>query len=261
LHDPCEDMGGKGKGKGKGKAVFDPKFKFQVKLSGEWTDYRPDEDAVLKRAYMVGQPNVRFSLRKHHYEYDFKNMTQKNMSTHKVREIRPPYGVQPPSSPLLAPGPMTVISVPPDLPAGSTITINDPNNPGQQVQVAVPPGAQPGAKIAVPLPNKGESVEDMKDRQKGHSTGAKVAMGAAGVAAVGGLAVGGVILGDHLTGGHLGTAGMVESTGDWVSGAAGDVADWTSTAAGDAADWTSTAAGDAGDWVTGDAADWASTAA
>merc|ERR1719352_311805 len=90
------------------------------------------------------------------------------------------------------------------------------------IPVNVPSGAKPGQKMAVPLPEPGSTVQEVQKKQKEHSTGAKLAMGTAGMAAVGGLAVGGVILGDHLTGGTLGVseaaADVAESVGDWAEG-------------------------------------------
>jgi len=51
---------------------------FQVKLGGQWKDYSNTEDKILKRAFMAGFPNVRFSLRGQNYSYDFKQMIQIN---------------------------------------------------------------------------------------------------------------------------------------------------------------------------------------
>jgi len=240
-------MGHGGKGKGKGKKVS----KFQVQLGGKFEDYSKEEDAILKLAYLVGQPNVRFHLRGQNYEYNFKTtpMKQKNLDSGKTRDIRPPLGLRPPSKPLLGTGPMKVIVVQPGA-AGTTIMVDDPSNPGQKVPVVVPPGAKPGAQMAVPLPAKGEKVEDMQKRQSGWSTGAKVATTAGVVGAVGAVGVGGVILGDHLAGGDMG-ADMVdgaedigEAIGDWGEGAAEDVGEFV----GDAGEWISDAAEDAEDF-------------
>jgi hypothetical protein len=258
---------------------------FQIQLQGEWKNYEKKEDSILKKAYLVGQPNCKFHLRGQNYEYNFKVMKQINLGTKKERQIRPPPGFKPPAQALLPVGPMTVLTVKPGQ-AGTTVEIPDPNNKGSMIQVNVPSGAKPGQKMAVPLPAPGETVQDVQKKQTTHSTGAKLAMGTAGIAAVGGLALGGVILGDHLTGGTLGVSeaaadiggdavagaegviaaapGAAEDAADWVTGggaedAAGDAADWVTgggaeAAAGDAADWAATAAEDAGDWL-GDAAD------
>lgn len=232
-------------------------LKFQIELSGKWEDYGREEDMVLKRAYLVGQPNAKFSLRGQHYEYNFTKMTQRNLGTKKERKIRPPPGMTAPKAPLLPKGAMVVITVRKGQ-AGKTIELNDPNNPGQKIQVNVPSGARPGQKMAVPVPDKGESVEKVQEKQKSHSTGAKLAMGTAGVAAVAGLAVGGVILGDHLSGGAVGDAvgmdigGAVADAGAAIESTAGDVAAAAEVAAADVGDWAEGAVDDVGDWL-GDA--------
>jgi len=244
--------------------------KFQIKLGGEWKDYEKQEDTILKKAYLIGHPNCKFHLRGQNYEYNFKSMKQVNLGSGKEREIRQPPGFKPPASPLLPSGPMTVITVAKGQ-AGTTIEIPDPNKKGSKIQVNVPTGAKPGQKMAVPLPEPGQSVEDVQKKQKAHSTGAKLAMGTAGIAAVGGLALGGVVLGDHLTGGTLGVAeaaadiagdvgtaaedavaaapGIAEDVGDWAAGAAGDAGEWIEGAAEDAGDWLGDAAEDTGDFI------------
>jgi len=228
--------------------------KFQIQLSGEWKDYEPEEDMVLKRAYLVGQPNARYSLRGHNYEYNFGKMVQKNLGTNKERQIRPPRGMRAPKTALLPPGPMVVIAVPKGA-AGTTMEINDPNNPGRKLQVNVPPGAKPGQKMAVPVPAKGQDVKAVQQKQTSYSTGAKLAMGVGGVAAVAGLAVGGVILGDHLSDGAVadwagdalgdGVGDALEGATAWTEGAAEDVGEF----AGEAVDWLGDAAQDIGDFV------------
>mmetsp|Transcript_7568 Transcript_7568/g.14003 ORF Transcript_7568/g.14003 Transcript_7568/m.14003 type:complete len:317 (+) Transcript_7568:59-1009(+) len=235
--------------------------KFQIMLSGNWSDYGPDEDAVLKRAYLVGQPNVRFALRGQKYEYNFTDMTQKNLDTNKERRIRPPPKMKPPAAPLLPTGPMVVITVPPGS-AGQTITINDPNNPGQQMQVNVPPNARPGQKMAVPVPEAGQSVEEVSTKQKKHMTAGAIAGTIGGVAVVaGGLAVGGVILGDHLSGGAVADA-AAGALGDGAGDAIGSVTGFAAGAAGDIGGAVGDAAADAGlTDVAGDAAAAAADAA
>lgn len=234
-------------------------MKFQIELSSKWEDYGKEEDMVLKRAYLVGQPNAKFSLRGQDYEYSFTRMVQKNLQSKKERKIRPPPGMTAPPAPLLPKGATVVLTVRPGQ-AGQTIEIKDPNNPGQKIQVNVPKGAKPGQKMAVPVPEKGESVEKVQEKQKGHSTGAKLAMGSAGIAAVGGLAVGGVILGDHLSDGAVGEAvgvdigGAVAEAGGAIEGAATDVAAAAEPILADAGTWVEGAAEDAGDWL-GDAAE------
>merc|ERR1711904_203645 len=102
-------------------------------------DYDEHEDRILKRAWLVGQKNVRFQLRGQRYEYNFERMRQKNLNTKKERSIRAPPGPRPPKHALLHTGPMTVVTVA-DGQQGRTVTMPDPNNPGQTVNVHVPPG-------------------------------------------------------------------------------------------------------------------------
>lgn len=221
------------------------KKKFQIMLSGAWKDYSAEEDAVLKRAYLVGQPNVRYALRGQKYEYSFRDMTQNNLDTNKERRIRPPPGMNQPAAPLLPTGPMVVITVPPRS-SGQSITINDPNNPGQTVQVNVPPNARPGQKMAVPVPEAGQSVQDVSKKQHSHMTAGAVAGTIGGVAVVaGGLAVGGVILGDHLSGGAVADA-AAGAFGDGAGDALGSVTDVAGGAVGDLGDALGDAAADAG---------------
>merc|ERR1719282_1594272 len=88
---------GKGKGKGKGRSFREIiKNKFQIQLEGKWQDYNQEEDGVLKRAFLIGQPNTRFHLRGQDYEYSFETFTQQNLSTQRERKIRPPPGMRPP---------------------------------------------------------------------------------------------------------------------------------------------------------------------
>mmetsp|Transcript_13161 Transcript_13161/g.32878 ORF Transcript_13161/g.32878 Transcript_13161/m.32878 type:complete len:349 (+) Transcript_13161:59-1105(+) len=255
---------GKGKGKGKGRSFREIiKNRFQILLEGKWQDYNQEEDGVLKRAFLIGQPNTRFHLRGQDYEYNFQTFIQKNLSTQKQRKIRPPPGMKPPPVPLLPPGCVIILTVPAG--AGGSIEVPDPNNPGRNLQVAVPQGARPGAKMAVPVPEKGEAVEAVVQRQQGWTSGQKVA---ACAAAVGALAVGGVVLGEHLSGGEVsewaGVSAEVEAASDWIMGTATDVADWTGDAAADVADWAEGAVGDVADWaesVAEDVARWVPGAA
>jgi hypothetical protein len=253
-------------GKGKSKSSVKIK-KWQIKLDGQWKDYDNQEDAILKRAYLVGQPNARFHLRGNDYEYNFRKMIQINKKTRKEREIRPPPGFRPPKQELLPTGPMTIITVGTGQP-GSMITVNDPNNPGQKIDVFVPPTAKAGQKMAVPIPGKGETVQSVQAKQKKHdeekaekakaggwSTGSKVAAGGAALVGIGAVGVGGVILGDHLAGGDLAADmgdGIVDA-GEAVGGAVADageaIADWAPDAVEDAADWLGDAGGDIGEFI------------
>lgn len=228
--------------------------KFQIMLEGHFVDYGEEEDGVLKRAYLVGQPNCCFAFRGQQYEYSFVDMEQRNLISDKRRRIRPPDGLDRPQEPLLPPGPMVVICVQTGQ-AGRLIEINDPNNPGKRLQVNVPPGAKSGQKMAVPVPEAGQDIQIVQEKQNVHfSTGSKLAMGLGGAAAVAGIAVAGVIIGDHLSGGTV-----VDAAADAFEDGAGDAlaaaTDWS--AAGDAVaglgdttvDWLGDAAGDGADFV------------
>jgi len=258
--------GGGGKGKGKGKRRPDAKnkeSKFQVKLASKWEDYDNEEDKILKRAFMIGNPSVEYSFRKTHYRYDFKKMQQTNVETGKHREIRQPYGFPPPPKGSILPtGPMVIIRVAAGQP-GTMITVPDPNNPGQQINVFVPPQAKVGSKMAIPIPKKGESVADVQEKQKKHadenkgkwSTGGKVATAGAALVAVGAIGVGGVILGDHLAGGDMAeTVGETaldvgEDAVDAIGDFGEDAVDWMGDAGEDAIDWLGDAGEDVGDFI------------
>jgi hypothetical protein len=252
---------GAGHGMVKGKAgtrkpvAHHKESKFQVKLDGKWKDYDPEEDKILKRAYMIGNQSVEYSFRKTHYRYDFKKMQQTNVDTGKSRGIRRPYGFPPPPKGSVLPiGPMVIVKVRDGQP-GQMITVPDPNNAGQQINVFVPPEAKVGAKMAIPIPRKGESVAEVQAKQKKHaeeqkgkwSTGGKIATTGAALVAVGAVGVGGVILGDQLAGGD-----MAETIGEAVVDAGGDAGDAIADFAEDAVDWLGDAGEDAIDWL-GDA--------
>lgn len=221
--------------------------KFQIKLSGQWKDYEALEDNVLKRAYSVGYPNASFQLRGQGYEYDFVQMKQKNKSSNKERDIRPPMGMKPPASPLIPKGPMLVYTVKPSDVGKQTIQINDPNNKGSTIHVNIPAGAKPGQKIAIPVPGPNETVQQVVDKQKKHGVADRVAMGVAGAGALGVVAVGGVLLSDHLMGGSLATD-AVDGIAGHVGGAVADIDISGAT------DAVAGAAGDVGDAVAGSGA-------
>merc|ERR1719162_2169534 len=254
------------KGKGVGKGQCFTASKFQIELEGKWDNYGKEEDAILKRAYLVGHPRAKYQLRGQDYEYSFKSMKQINLGTGKERRIRPPRFMRPPRTPLLPPGSIVVVTVPEGA-AGGTMKINDPQNAGEKLEVFVPAGAKAGAKMAVPVPQKGETAADVRRRQEGYSAGTVAAMGAA---AAGAGVVGGAILGDHLAEGEVGAAasdwaeGAHSDAADWAAGAAADVGAWAEDAAEDASAWAEGAVEDAGEWVpraAEDAAEWAEGAA
>jgi len=242
--------------------------KFQIQLGGKWTDYEGSEDKVLKRAYMAGFQNAKFSVRGQEYTYDFKKMHQINKDSKKTREIRPPHKMKPPTNPIVPPGKTTVVKVQAGWP-GTTQLVSHPSSKGAHIAVAVPPGAKVGQTMLVPVPDISDSTilaepkvgeiggYDAGGKPKaGWSTGGKIAAGAA-VVGVGGVAVGGAVLGvaaggllgdeaAGFAGGIIDGAGAVASdAGTWASGAAADVGEW----AGDAGDFIIDGAEDVGDFI------------
>mmetsp|Transcript_88490 Transcript_88490/g.162152 ORF Transcript_88490/g.162152 Transcript_88490/m.162152 type:complete len:235 (+) Transcript_88490:69-773(+) len=227
---------------------------FQVKLGGDWKDYSRDEDKILKRAFMAGFPTAKFHLRGQDYIYEFRRMVQINKDTKKERSIRAPKNWKPPSKPLVPAGPTTVINVPPGAP-GTTIQVPHPKLPGAFIAVSVPASAKVGQAMLVPVPAAavtaaGEPTQPAKSdapaskkSKGGWSTGAKVAAGAAGVAAVGGLAVGGVVLGEHIA--EHGLDATVDAVGDGLEDAGEAIGDF----AVDAGEFVVDAAEDVGDFV------------
>mmetsp|Transcript_1932 Transcript_1932/g.4973 ORF Transcript_1932/g.4973 Transcript_1932/m.4973 type:complete len:241 (-) Transcript_1932:238-960(-) len=229
---------------------------FQIKLGGGWQDYEHQEDKIIKRAFLAGFPNARYSLRGNAYEVDFKNMLQVNKNTGKRREIRPPYRWTAPSTPITAPGPTTCVTVPPGGP-GTTIQVPHPSAPGHFIQVAVPATARVGQAMLVPVPEIGPDAPPplapaaapaaapvpAAEKKSEWSTGAKVAAGVGGVAAVGGLAVAGAVLGEHIA--EEGWDATMADLGD----AAGGVGDAIGDGAEAAADWAGGAAETAGDFI------------
>lgn len=237
-----EPTGGGGGNKGK-------LHKFQVKLGGEWKDYDEQEDRLLKRCYLIGNKNCKFTFRGVSYSYDFKKMTQTNEQSHKTRDIRPPHKMRRPKEPLLPPCDSIVIQVKQGQP-GKVIDVKNPHT-GNFIKVGVPQNAKPGMKMAVPVPKKGESVEEIQSKQKGWTTGGRVAAGMGVLAATGVVGVGGVLLGDYVAGGDMfeEAAGGVVDAAEVVGDAMGDVGEAIVDGCEDAIEWLGDAAEDAGDWV------------
>ena len=235
--------------------------KFQVELGGQFEDYNPAEDKVIKRAFMTGCKDVRFSFRSQRYKYDFRSMTQTNVGTGKSRAIRVPHGWKAPSKQLVPQGKTVCLTIRPGQP-GKSIRVNHPDAAGMQFVVNVPRKAKVGRKMLVPVPDISRAVRckgaysggrsdgggDAKphsETKSGWSTGTKVAAGAAavGIGAAGGAL--GVYAAEH----------GVEETGEMLAGGATDaldaVGDWVPDAAEAVVDWGEEAVGDAGDWLEG----------
>lgn len=224
--------------------------KFQVKLGHGFQDYSDEEDRILKRAYLAGFPNARFSLRGQNYEYDFGKKEQKNLGSGKTREIRAPHRMKAPGSPVVPPGPTMCVKVPPGA-AGTTIQVPHPKDKRQFIAVTVPPSAKAGQAMLVPVPPLGASgggggaagaAPSGGGGGGGMSTGAKVAA-VGGVAIVGGLAVAGGLLGAEMA------EHGVDATMDGLADGLGDVGDVLGDAAGDAGDFIVDAADSAGDFI------------
>jgi len=231
---------------------------FQVKLQGTWTNYDEQEDKILKRAYLAGFPNAKYTLRGQNYQTNFKEdpMTQKNLKTEKTREIRPPHKWKAPAEPITKQGPTFCITVPPGAP-GTTIQVPNPKDKETFIAVNVPAGAKAGQSMLVPIPEgppaalpasevKGDYVPnthtDEKDKKK-WSTGAKVAAVGTGAVVVGGLAVGGAILGEHIA--EEGWDATMADLGDVATTVGESIADGAEAAV----EWTSDAAETAGDFI------------
>lgn len=244
------------------------KGKFQVMLNGKWKDYGPEEDSILKRAYLVGHSKVTFNFRGQDYEYSFKDSLQKNLRKEKERKIRVPPGMPAPEVPILPPGPTVALNIP----SGSTehFALIDPNNRSRTLQVAIPPGAKPGMKLAVPVPKKGEKVELVVKRQRDWKTGA---ITAPSLAASDKLTLCGMILGESLCGGFISGWGQVATDEpEAPSVNVADVADLTDVgvsekvegaadAAAEGAEGAADAAAEKVEGAAGAAADVASAAA
>lgn len=231
---------------------------FQVKLSGDWKDYSKDEDRVLKRAFLAGFANARYSFRGHRYECNFSKMTQKNVGTGKVREMRAPHKWTAPPAPICKAGPTKCVRVPEGA-AGTTIHVPHPKAKGQFIAVQVPPKARAGQSMLVPVPEPEPTpvAEEVPvaapmaapaapapapapvKGKKGWSTGTKVAA----VGAVGGLAVAGAVLGEHIA--EEGWDATLEDLGDAATDAGEAIVDGGEAAV----DWIGDAGESAGDFI------------
>merc|ERR1719401_1583479 len=76
-------------------------------------------------------------------------MLQKNLTTGKIRSIRPPYRTHAPKVSEAVP-PVVVIEVPPGC-AGTEITVPHPTMSGEVISVFAPAGAKDYQKMLVPV--------------------------------------------------------------------------------------------------------------
>eukprot|EP00429_Kryptoperidinium_foliaceum_P052276 CAMPEP_0176092220 /NCGR_PEP_ID=MMETSP0120_2-20121206/46197_1 /TAXON_ID=160619 /ORGANISM="Kryptoperidinium foliaceum, Strain CCMP 1326" /LENGTH=241 /DNA_ID=CAMNT_0017426127 /DNA_START=48 /DNA_END=773 /DNA_ORIENTATION=+ len=207
---------------------------FQIRLSGAWQDYAAEEDKILRRAYLAGYPNASYRHRGNDYLYDFREMKQINKATGKSRDIRPPRRWTQPATPVVPKGPTTCIRVPPGA-SGTVIQVPHPLARGQFIACEVPAGARAGQEMLVPVPVVAEmpapsappadsttvppaAAPPAMAEKRGHSTGAKVAMGLGGAAVAGGAVAGGLL------GAHIADEGWDAAMADLASGA-GDAGD------------------------------------
>eukprot|EP00933_Yihiella_yeosuensis_P028872 TRINITY_DN22659_c0_g1_i1.p1 TRINITY_DN22659_c0_g1~~TRINITY_DN22659_c0_g1_i1.p1 ORF type:complete len:307 (+),score=83.27 TRINITY_DN22659_c0_g1_i1:80-1000(+) len=137
---------------------------FQIRLSGDWTDYEPDIDKILKRAFLAGFPNAKYCSRGQQYQVSFERMKQENLKTGKVRDIRLPYKwkSKAPAKPICRSGPTLCISVPPGSP-GTTIQVPHPRARGQHIQVRVPATAKVGQAMLVPIPEVSAKIAEAEE--------------------------------------------------------------------------------------------------
>jgi len=239
-----------------------PAGNFQVKLCGEWKDYKGSEDKILKRAFLAGFPNAKYKIRGQQYLVDFSNMKQKNVRTGKARDIRAPHKWTQPAKPIVQAGPTFCIKVPAGSP-GSTIQVPHPKDKRQFIAVNVPPGAKIGQAMLVPIPDGQPAAIAASDiqgqfqappaaaaeaaapagKKAGWSTGGKAAAIAGGAVVVGGLAVGGAVLGEHIA--EEGWDATMADLGDGLEGAGEGIADGAEAAV----DWVGDAADTAGDFI------------
>lgn len=190
-------------------------------------------------------------------KYSFKRgtMSQKNIETRKIRQLRAPWGMFPPKQAMLPNGDMIVIALTAEQAGKKVIELQDPRRKDRSIKVSIPAKARKGQKIAIPIPGENELVEDVAKKQaelnKGMSTGAKVAVGAGITAAAGAGVVGGVILGDHLAGGTLteDVADIAVEVGKDVAEFAVDAGEAIGDFAEDVGEWLGDTGEDVGDWI------------
>lgn len=112
------------------------KFRFQVKLEGQWKNYGDQENGVLTRAYMSGRQHAKFRIRGgQQYTYDFTKMQQVNEDSGRCRDIRPPPNLKPPAAPLVPPGPTMVVLVPSGGKPGDLMQVPHPEDKSVMLQV------------------------------------------------------------------------------------------------------------------------------
>lgn len=129
------------------------KFRFQVKLEGQWKDYSKAENGLLTRAFLSGRKTATFTIRgAQKYLYDFDRMKQINTNSDREREIRAPPQLKRPAKPVVPAGPTMVVLVPKDAKPGDVMEVPHPMDKSVLLQVKVPENATPGATLLVLVP-------------------------------------------------------------------------------------------------------------
>lgn len=187
----------------------------------------------MKRAYLGGFSNLRYTFRGQEYDVSFMAMTQRNIDTGKIREIRPPYKWKPLAGSRVEKGPALCIKVPPNGP-GTIINVPHPKVKDRIMAITVPKTAKVGQAMLVPIPqgepqpkliqSKAPATATVAEMAEDHakeevkkrwsiSTCKKVASGLGGVAVVSGLAAGGAILtSEHIM--EEGLEAMIDDLGE-----------------------------------------------
>lgn len=201
--------------------------RFQIKIQGQWKDYDTTEDKLLKCGFMSGVPILKL---KHHgnlYEYDFKQCQQRNVSSGRMREIRPPHKWKAPSQPVVPASKMTTIKLTAGQP-GKVICLRHPS--GGSYTIKVPASAREGQTMLVPVPENAMDASELARFlarcECGKTTGSKVAIGLGGAVAAAAIGGGAAISSDMIAGG-------LEEVPEYFEDAFDDVAGWT-MGAGDA---------------------------
>mmetsp|Transcript_97328 Transcript_97328/g.275761 ORF Transcript_97328/g.275761 Transcript_97328/m.275761 type:complete len:224 (+) Transcript_97328:116-787(+) len=210
---------------------------FQVKLESGWQNFDDDADRILKRAYEIGFPQVRYTINGEDCWLDFVRMSQLSPSTSTARRIRPPASCR---QPFRQKGGPAITVVVPKGAAGHTISVPHPSLQGKSIAVAVPAAAVPGHRMLVPVPGDNTGQRAPRESRRGLralSGKRKAMLGCMGIFGMGGIAVAGVVLGDEVA--AEGWAEAAGSFGEGMASAGDEIADVVgimAEGAGDAAD-------------------------
>lgn len=124
--------------------------RYQIQIGSEWKDFATDEDRLLKH-YFKEQGTFKVTLRGQPYEFDFATMEQRNLSTGRVRKIRPPQKGAPARpglasiAPSFEPGSAAVSPVHPLPTPIATIVVQPPSS---RTELPAEAGSHPSPVIA-----------------------------------------------------------------------------------------------------------------